>query len=125
MISKLVHQCFNNIGKTLQQETCKIIKPRNTINLIVFLTSITPHGPNTNKIINKNIYLLILNNDNLSEFYPKGTILVANKRKKNLPQLLMRNDPCNIKDNQQLKEDCGYTKCSYKNCDSCNNFVDE
>ena len=37
----------------------------------------------------------------------------------------MRSDPYNIKDDQQLKEDCGYTTCSYKNCDSCNNLVDE
>ena len=70
-------------------------------------------------MINRNICLLH-SNDNLQELYPKGTILVANKREKNLQQMLMRSDPCNIKDNQQLKEDCGFTKCSYKNCDSCN-----
>ena len=34
-------------------------------------------------------------------------------------------DPYNIKDDQQLKEDRVYSKCSYKNCDSYNNFVDE
>ena len=75
-------------------------------------------------LINRNIHLL-LNNDNLKEVYPKGTILVANKREKNLQQLLMENDPYNIKDAQQLKEDRGYAKSSYKNCDSCNNFVDK
>ena len=37
----------------------------------------------------------------------------------------MRCDPYNIKDGHKVKEDRGYTKCSYKNCDSCNNFVDE
>ena len=37
----------------------------------------------------------------------------------------MRSDPYNIKDGQQLKEHPCYTKCSYKNCDSCNNFVDK
>ena len=37
----------------------------------------------------------------------------------------MRSDPYNVKDEQQFKEDRGYTKCSYKNCDSCNNFIDE
>ena len=56
---------------------------------------------------------------------PKGTILVVTKKEKNLQQLLMRSDPYNIKDDQKLKEDYGYTKCSYKNCDYCNNFVDE
>ena len=56
---------------------------------------------------------------------PKGTILVANKRETNIQQLLMRSDPYNIKDGQQLKEDRGYTNCCHKNCDFCNNFVDE
>ena len=37
----------------------------------------------------------------------------------------MKSDPYNIKDSQQLKEDPCYTKCSYKNCDSCNNLVDK
>ena len=35
----------------------------------------------------QNIHLLF-NNDNLKEFYPKGTIFVINKREKNLQQLL-------------------------------------
>ena len=35
----------------------------------------------------------------------------------------MISDPYNIRHDQQLKEVCGYTICSYKNCDSCNNFV--
>ena len=56
---------------------------------------------------------------------PKGTMLVANKRETNIQQLLMRSDPYNIKDGQQLKEDRGYTNCCHKNCDFCNNFVDE
>ena len=92
--------------------------------LLVFLTSFNPYGPKVNKIINRNIHLLH-NNDNLKELCPKGTILVANKREKNLQQLLMRSDSDSIKDDQQLREDSGYTKCSDKNCDSCNNFVDE
>ena len=33
----------------------------------------------------------------------------------------MKSDPCNLKDDQKLKEDRG----SYKNYDSCNNLVDE
>ena len=37
----------------------------------------------------------------------------------------MRSNQYNIKDDQKLKEDRSYTKCSYKNCDSCINFVDE
>ena len=39
--------------------------------------------------------------------------------------MVRRSDPYNIKDDKQLKEDRGYTTYSYKNCDSCNNFVDD
>ena len=92
---KSLDQCFN-VGKTSRQEARKKVKPRNAENLIVFSTSFNPHGPNVNKIINRNIHLL-LNNDNLKEFYPKGTILVANKWEKNFQHLLMRSDPYNIK----------------------------
>ena len=47
-------------------------------------SSWTKRSENNNK---QNIRLLF-NNDNLKEFYPKGTIFVINKREKNLQQLL-------------------------------------
>ena len=50
-------------------------------------STFNPHEPSVNKIINKNIHLL-LNIYNLRELNPKGTILVANKRENNLQQLL-------------------------------------
>ena len=37
---------------------------------------------------NKQNIRLLFNNDNLKEFYPKGTIFVINKREKNFQQLL-------------------------------------
>ena len=37
---------------------------------------------------NKQNIRLLFNNDNLKEFYPKGTIFVIKKREKNLQQLL-------------------------------------
>ena len=55
---KLIQQCFNNVGKTSQQEAQKKVKPSKT------------HGPNVNKTINRNIHLL-LNNDNLKELIQK------------------------------------------------------
>ena len=78
-----VQQCFHNVGKTSRQEVRKKVKPRNAENLIVFSRLFNLHGPNFNKIINRNIHLL-LNNYNLKELYPKGSILVANKSKNDL-----------------------------------------
>ena len=90
----------------------------------MFSTSFNPHASNVNKKLNRNI-LLLHNNDNLKELYPKRAILVASKSENNLQRLILRSEPYNIEDGQQLKEDPCYTKWSYKNCDSCNNFVDK
>ena len=79
----LVKYCDRRHRKS-KNEKCKKLK-------LVFSTSYNPHGPNLNKIMNRNIHLLH-NNDNLKELYPKGAILVANKREKNLQQLPMRSD---------------------------------
>ena len=123
---KSVQQCFNNVGKASRHEALKKVNPRNAENLIVFSASFNLHGSNLNKIINRNIdYYYLIMIILRSFIVPKGTILVVTKKEKNLQQLLMRSDPYNIKDDQKLKEDYGYTKCSYKNCDYCNNFVDE
>ena len=80
---KLVQQCLNNVDKTSRQEAQKKVKPRNAENVKAFSTLCNPHGPNFNKITNKNIHLP-LNNDNLKKLYPKGSILVANKSKNDL-----------------------------------------
>ena len=110
---KSLQQCFNNVGKISGQEARKKVKPKNAKTLIVFSTSFNPHGPNVNKIINRNIHL-VLNNDDLKEPTPEGIISVANEKETNLQQLLIRSDPYNIKDDQQLKENRSYTKCSTK-----------
>ena len=89
----LVKHCDKKHGKKL--------KPRNARNLIVFLTSLNYHGSKFNKIINRKIHLL-LNNNNSGELHPEGTILVASKKGKNLQQLLMRSDPCNMNDQQLI-----------------------
>ena len=65
---KSVQQCFNNVGKISRQEAWKKVKPRNVKKLIVFSTSFNSHRPRVDKIISRNIYLL-LNNEDLKEQY--------------------------------------------------------
>ena len=121
---KSVRKCFNDIGNISRANARKKVTSRNEKSLVVFSTSYNPHGPNVNKILRKNIHLL-QNNDRLKEIFPEGTLLVANKREKNLQELLMRSDPYNVKADHQTQEPQGYHRCSYVNCDSCKNFVDE
>ena len=41
-----------------------------------------------------------------------------------MQRLLVRSDPYNIKYDKQLKEELGYTKYSYKYCNSWKKFID-
>ena len=68
-------------------------------------------------IIQKNLH--IIQDDPI---YPKGSILVANKRENNLKYL--RGDPYSIKDDLTNNVELGYVKCDRK-CDSCQQFVEE
>ena len=61
----------------------------------------------------------------LSILFPTGSVIVANKRENNLKDLLLRADPYNIKEDLYQNKPMGYSKCDKRNCDSCQNYVDE
>ena len=67
---------------------------------------------------------IIENKPELAALFPKGIINVANKREKNLGDLLLRSDPYNISSDATSGLELGYNRCN-KKCDSCNNFVDQ
>ena len=87
---------FNNVGK-IKRPDARVKRYKQTIqDRIIFSTKYNPRGPNISKIIKENLHLL-QNHDLLKEIFPKGSILVANKREHNLKDLLLRSDPYNIK----------------------------
>ena len=55
---KLVQQFFDNFRKTSWKEAQEKVNPRDAKNLIALSTSSSYHGPNVNKIINKNTDLV-------------------------------------------------------------------
>ena len=65
---------------------------------------------------------ILQHNTVLKELFPTNWFIVANKRAKNLRELVARADPYNIKTDLLDQTDHGYKKCERK-CDSCNNFV--
>ena len=87
------------------------------------MTEFHPRDPNVSEIINKHKHLLETN-DTLKQLFPKNSIIVTNKRGRNLQDLLTRANPYNIKSDLLDLNVHGYKKCG-KKCDSCNNFVDE
>ena len=117
-----VTQSFDNV-KMLSRSNARKRKERKEKQLTVFSTSVNPRGPNVARIINKHLPL-INNHPELSKLFPKGSIMVANKRESNLKDLLCRSDPYSIKKDLTTTEDLGYIRCN-KSCDSCDNFVQE
>ena len=87
------------------------------------MTEFHPRDPNVSEIINKHKQLLETD-DTLKQLFPKNSIIVTNKRGRNLQDLLTRANPYNIKSDLLDLNVHGYKKCG-KKCDSCNNFVDE
>ena len=85
--------------------------------------TLIPLHTNVSEIINKYRHLLETD-DILKQSFSKKSIIAANKKRRNLQDLLTRADPYNIKsDSLDLNVD-GYKKFD-KKCDSYNNFVDE
>ena len=62
---------------------------------------------------------ILQHNTVLKELFPTNSFIVANKRAKNLRELVARADPHNIKTDLLNQTDDGYKKCGRK----CDNFV--
>ena len=59
---------------------------------VIFSVEFNPRGPNVSKIINKHRHLLGTD-DALKQLFSKNSVVVANKRGRNLQELLTRADP--------------------------------
>ena len=57
---------------------------------------------------------LLESDDTLKQLFPKNYIIVANKRGRNLQELLTRADPYNIKSDLLGRNFHGYKKCGKK-----------
>ena len=66
---------------------------------------------------------ILQENPQVRKIFPDGSIIVANKRCKNLKELLARADPYDVREDLLLNPVGGYKICG-KKCDSCNNMVD-
>ena len=64
----------------------------------------------------------IHNNTVLTDLFPSNSIIVANKSRNNLHQLIAQTDPCKIKTDLLDQTPHGYKRCGRK-CDSCDNFI--
>ena len=116
---KVVKSTLDKIEKVSRSVVSKKKKKRSiTTTFVILSAEFNPRGPNVSKIINKHRHLLETD-DTLKQLYPKNSIIIANKRGRNLQELLTRGDPYNIKSDLLDRNVHGYRKCG-KRCDSCN-----
>ena len=118
---KKVKRTFENVGKMTRVEAR--VKKQRVINknTIIFPAEYNPRGPVVNAIINRHEHIL-QHSPVLKELFPTNLFIVANKRAKNLRELVTRADPYNIKTDLLNETDHVYTKLGCK-CDFCNKFV--
>ena len=119
----VVKKAFDKVFTINRSDARKKVVKNNDIPRIVFSTAYNPRGPDVKSIIKSNLHLLE-DQPNLQELFPKGSIIVANKKESSLKDLLLRADPYSVKDDLCDKREHGYVRCN-KGCDSCENFVDE
>jgi len=120
---KLAKQSFDKVLKIDRNNTRKKVVKNKDVSRVVFSPKYNPLGPDVKSIIKQNLHI-IEDHPDLQTLFPKGTIIVANKKKNSLKNLLLRSDPYNIKDDLTDKKEHGYLKCG-RRCDSCEHFVDE
>ena len=118
---KKVKRTFENVGKMTRAEAR--VKKQRVINknTIIFPAEYNHRGPNVNAIIKRHEHIL-QHSTVLKELFPTNLFIVANKRAKDLQELVVRVDPCIIKTDLLNQTDHVYTKLGCK-CDFCNKFV--
>ena len=120
---RLVKKSFKKVSTVSRNEARMKVVKNDTNSRTVFTASFNPRGPDVKNTI-KSYLPIISEHPLLSTIFPKGSIIVANKREDNLKDLILRGDPYNIKEDLTNNREFGYVKCN-KTCDSCLNYVIE
>ena len=118
---KSVESAFTKTEQVSIKDARKKVKKQSPKSRIIFATNYNPRGPNVSNIIKKHLPI-IENHPTLKTLFPKGSIIVANKRENNLNNLIVRSDPYNLKSDLMNNDQLGYVKCNNA-CDSCQNYV--
>ena len=113
---KTVKTTFDKIEKAPRSVARKKMNSSIATTSVIFSAEFNPSGPNISEIINQHRDFLETG-DTLKQLFPKISIIVASKRRRNLQELFTRAGPYNIKsDSLNLNVNC-YKKCD-KKCDS-------
>lgn len=121
--SKLVNDQFSKASafsrNDLLQTRAKEVKK-----LFPFVTTFNPNLPDVRNIIRKHLSILH-SNPKLKELFPRGSVIPAFRRSKNLKELLAPSRFKIAEEGQINHHNNGCFKCGRNRCDLCQNFFVE
>ena len=91
-------------------------------NKIAWVTTYDPRVPSKSKILRKNINILYSNKKN-REIFPKGMIIPADRRRKNIGEIYKPTVPKRFVEHGPAPKQ-GFFPCSRKRCDTCDHSTE-
>ena len=121
--SKLVDDQFSKASAISRNDLLRA-RGKEAKKLFPFVTTFNPNLPDVGNIIRKHLFIL-QSNPKLKELFPRGSVIPAFRRSKNLKELLAPSRFKIAEEGQTSHHNNGCFKCDRNRCDLCRNFFVE
>ena len=121
--SKLVNDQFSKASAISRNDLLRT-RAKEAKKLFPFVITFNPNLPDVGNIIRKHLFIL-QSNPKLKELYPRGSVIPAFRRSKNLKELLAPSCFKMAEEGQTSHHNNGCFKCERNRCDLCQNFFVE
>ena len=121
--SKLVNDQFSKASAFSRNDLLQT-RAKEAKKLFPFVTTFNPNLPDLRNIIRKHLSILP-SNPKLKELFPRGSVIPAFRRSKNLKELLAPSRFKIAEESQISHHNNGCFKCDRNRCDLCQNFFVE
>ena len=121
--SNLVNDQFSKASAISRNDLLRT-RGKEAKKLFPFVITFNPNLPNVGNIIRKHLVIL-QSNPKLKELFPRGSVIPAFRRSKNLKELLAPSRFKTAEEGQTSHHNNGCFKCGRNRCDLCRNFFVE
>ena len=121
--SKLVNDQFSKASAIPRNDLLRT-RAKEAKKLFPFVVTFNPNLPDVRNIIRKHLFIL-QSNPKLKELFPRGSVIPAFRRSKNLKELLAPSRFKIAEEGQISHHNNGCFKCDRNRCDLCQNFFVE
>ena len=121
--SNLVNDQFSKASAISRNDLLRT-RGKEAKKLFPFVITFNPNLPNVGNIIRKHLVIL-QSNPKLKELFPRGSVIPAFRRSKNLKELLAPSRFKTAEEGQTSHHNNGCFKCDRNRCDLCRNFYVE